>query len=325
MLKELKFVMGAVAKKDLLPAMTHFKIEDGHVRSYNGKMAISSPIAFNMNCNPKAETLFKAIQQCEETITLSMTPGGKLRVQSGNFRAFVELVDGETPHPLPEGDNIYFDGEEFMRMIRTVSPFVGNDASRLWANGILVRGPSAFATNNATLVEYWMGGMEFPLVCNIPGACVTELLRVNEAPTHAQVHGRSITFHYADERWIRSQLFETEWPDLAKVLNVPSNPVPMPDTFFDAIEKLRRGTVATSKIFFNNGLLSTHLEEQTGSSVEIDGLEFRGCYNIYIMSLLKGVVTHADFSLYPEPAMFFGCPDDQGRQRLRGAVIGMRM
>jgi len=29
MLRELKFVQGAVAKKDLLPAMTHFAIEGG--------------------------------------------------------------------------------------------------------------------------------------------------------------------------------------------------------------------------------------------------------------------------------------------------------
>lgn len=49
MLKDLKFVQGAVAKKDLLPAMTHFRIENGHVRSFNGQMAISSPVAFDLS------------------------------------------------------------------------------------------------------------------------------------------------------------------------------------------------------------------------------------------------------------------------------------
>lgn len=86
MLKELKFVQGAVGKKDLLPAMTHFQIQNGHVRSYNGTLALSSPLPFDIDCCPKAEQLVKAIGQCDEVITLSMTPGNKLRVQSGKFQ-----------------------------------------------------------------------------------------------------------------------------------------------------------------------------------------------------------------------------------------------
>lgn len=324
MLKELKFVQGAVAKKDFLPAMTHFRIENGEVRSYNGKMAISSPINFNVDCNPKAEQLVKAITQCEETITLSITPGGKLRVQSGKFRAFVELIEGDTPHPMPEGQDVYFDGEIFMKGLRTVAPFIGNDASRLWANGVLIRNQSMFATNNASLIEYWMEST-FPVVCNVPGPCVTELLRVNEAPTHAQIHDRSITFHFEGGRWIRSQLFETEWPDLAKILNVPSNAQPVPEDLFKAIDTLKKATAGTTKLYFNNGLLMTDLEEQKGMTYEVDGLEFTGCYNIHMLSLLAGVVTHADFTLYPEPAMFFGAPDEKGVQHVRGAILGMRM
>lgn len=88
MLKELKFVQGAVAKKDLLPAMTHFAIEGGHVRSYNGTLALSSPIPFDIDCKPKAGPLVQAIANCNDTVTLSMTPAGKLRIQSGKFWAF---------------------------------------------------------------------------------------------------------------------------------------------------------------------------------------------------------------------------------------------
>ena len=45
MLNELKFVQGSVAKKELLPSLTHFKIEDGHIRGFNGTIAISAPKA----------------------------------------------------------------------------------------------------------------------------------------------------------------------------------------------------------------------------------------------------------------------------------------
>jgi len=49
MLKELRFVQGAVAKKDFVPAMTHFRIEKGTVRSFNGNLAICSPLHWTWN------------------------------------------------------------------------------------------------------------------------------------------------------------------------------------------------------------------------------------------------------------------------------------
>jgi DNA polymerase III sliding clamp (beta) subunit (PCNA family) len=317
MLKELKFVQGAVGKKDLLPAMTHFKIENGEVRGFNGKLAISSPIPFDINCAPKAEMLIRAISQCEETITLSMTPAGKLRIQSGKFRAFVEVVEGDTAHPMPEGQEVFFDGEQFVKACEILYPFIGDDASRYWTNGILLYGQSAFATNNVCLVEYWLG-TAFPHIINVPRDCIREVLRVGEAPTHAQMDERSITFHYTNGRWIRSQLLETTWPDTTKILSGPSNPTPVNTELFDGIDALLKMADGSKRIYIKDGLLRTHLEEFTGGVYEMDGLNFEGCYNLAKMALLRGVVTHADFTLYPGPCLFFG-------ERLRGAIIGMRM
>lgn len=318
MLKELKFVQGAVAKKDLLPAMTHFQIQGGHVRSYNGTLAISSPLPFDIDCCPKADQLVKAIGQCEETIVLSMTPGGKLRVQSGKFRAFVENTEDTGFHPQPEGEPLAFDGAALFEAVTTLYPFIGNDASRPWTNGILLNGQSAFVTNNTCVVEYWLGN-PFPRQINIPRAAIKEMLRVNEPPTHGQLAGNSITFHYKDGRWIRTQLLGVDWPfeTISKILQAHNKPVPVPPELFTAIKKLGKLSDGSNRIYINHGLLTTHMEEEMGGSVEVEGLEFQGCYNIAMLALLEGVVTHADFTLYPDPALFFG-------GRLRGAIVGMR-
>ena len=318
MLKELKFVQGAVGKKDLLPAMTHFQIQNGHVRSYNGTLALSSPLPFDIDCCPKADQLVKAIGQCEDVITLSMTPGGKLRVQSGKFRAFVENTIDTGFHPVPEGEPLAFDGETLLAALKVLYPFIGNDASRPWTNGVLLNGQSAFATNNTCIVEFWLGN-PFPRQINIPRAAIKEMLRVDEAPTHGQLANGSITFHYSDGRWIRSQLLGVEWPFemIAKILNRDNKPVAVPPDLFDAINKLNKLSDGSNRIYIDHGLLTTHTEEEQGGSYEVDGLEFQGCYNIAMLALLEGVVTHADFTLYPDPALFFG-------QRLRGAIVGMR-
>lgn len=310
-------MMGAVAKKDFLPAMTHFRIENGKVRSFNGTLALCSPLPFDIDCTPKAEPLVKAISLCEETIQLSMTDGGKLRVQSGGFRAFIETVEGATPHVEPAGDVVQFDGETLIKAFEALLPFIGDDASRPWTNGILLRGQSAFATNNVSLVEYWLG-TETPIVVNIPREAVREVLRVKEAPTHAQVDRNSITFHFSDERWIRSQLFETEWPDLSKILNKPSNPVPVPESLFAAIDVLTPFVDKIGRIYLHNGILRTHSDPDLGATYDAPDISFDGLYQIKILNLLRGVATKADFTLYPEPALFFG-------DRLRGALLGMRI
>lgn len=318
MLKELKFVMGAVGKKDLLPAMTHFQIQNGHVRSYNGVMAISSPLPFDIDCCPKADQLVKAIGQCDDVITLSMSPSGKLKVQSGKFRAFIANTEDTGFHPVPEGEHLAFDGEALFTAIKTLHPFIGNDASRPWSNGILLNGQSAYVTNNTCLVEYWLNAA-FPHQINIPQVAIREMLRVNEPPTHGQVSGNSITFHYEDGRWIRTQLLDATWPleTIEKILNVPSAPSPVPEDLFTAISKLDKLSDGSNRVYINHGLVATHTEDEEGASFELDGLDFQGCYNITMLSLLEGAVTHADFTLYPSPALFFG-------DRLRGAIIGMR-
>jgi len=316
MLKELKFVQGAVAKKDLLPAMTHFAIENSQVRSYNGVIALSSPLPFAIDCKPKADMLVKAISNCSEVIELSMTGAGRLKIQSGSFKAFIDCVEGETPHVLPEGQKIEVTGEQLLKAFKTLYPFIADDASRPWSNGVLLSGQSAFATNNVCLVEYWLG-VQLPFKVNIPYQAVRELIRINEAPTHIQLTDNSITFHYENNRWIRSQLYSTEWPDLEKILSKQVSPSPINKSIFEGIEAVASFCDKSGRIFFCGNSLKTHTDEGLGATFDCENLPSDGIYNIEMLKLLKPVVTTIDWR-YPDASLFYG-------ENLRGAIIGMRL
>lgn len=316
MLKELKFVQGAVAKKDFLPAMTHFAIEKGTVRSYNGFLALCAPIAFDIDCKPKAGPLVQAINNCGDTIALSMTPAGRLSIRSGKFKAFIECVTEETPHVRPEGERVDFDGAAMLSALKTLQDFIGDDASRPWSTGVLFRGPSAYATNNIIVLEYWTG-VHMPFVINIPRAAIKEMIRIDEPPTYAQVEKTSITFHYADQRWVRTQLLQTEWPDLSKLLDVPNDPKIVDEQLYEGLEAIRPFADKIGRVFIKDGVLSTTNEATEGAHFEVPGLQMNGIYAIEMLRLLKGVTTHIDFTTYPKPCLFFG-------DRLRGAIVGMK-
>lgn len=318
MLEQLKFVMGAVAKKDLLPALTHFRIEDGAVRSYNGSLALCSPIPFDIECTPKAVPFYKAIQNCTETVTLSLTQAGRLNVRSGSFSAFIDCTDVVTPHVLPEGEPFEINGEELLKAFSILDPIIGDDASRPWSNGVLLRGQSAFATNNVVLAEYWIG-TAFPKTCNISRDCITEMLRIKKPPISAQMTDNSITFNYPDERWIRASLLSTNWPAVEEQLNKSdvANATEINPLLYTAIENLEPFTDKLGRVYIFKDILGTTMEKGEGAKFDIPELGFEGVYSIPMLKLLKGFATHADFTQYPSPCPFYG-------DRLRGLIVGLR-
>lgn len=316
MLSELKFVQGAVAKKELIPTLTHFRIEGGTVRSFNGTLALCSPINLDIDCTPKAEPFVKAIQNCKETVTMSMTPAGRLSIKSGSFKAFIECVEEETPHVMPDGKEFDIDGDALMKALKTISPFIGDDASRPWSNGVLLKGESAFATNNVSVIEYWVGST-FPIVCNVPKAAIREMLRINEPPQRAQVNDHSISFHYSDGRWIRTSLLDIAWPDLGKILDVPCNATAIDERIYEALDTIKPFVDKLERVYIHGGSIATTLIDGEGASFDVPDFPHEGVYQLRILNLLKGVATSIDFTSYPKPCIFYG-------ERLRGAIIGMR-
>lgn len=315
MLTSLKFCAGSIAKKDFVIELKHFAIKDGRVRGFNGTMALSSPIPFDIDCKPNAEQLVKAVSNCSDIIQLSLTKAGRLSIKSGVFKAFIECVEGDHAFVEPEGDIVNFDGKVFLAGLKATAPFIGSDASRPWANGILVRGQSMFATNNVMLVEYWLGDT-FPCVVNIPRAAVKEMMRINEAPTHAQVCLNSITFFYSGDRWLRTQLYENSWPDLAPIINKVSTQQAIDPLLFTALDAVKAFVNKLGAIYFLPGEIRTHEDDQEGAGFSVPGAVWEGKYNIDMLYLLKDMLT-IDWSAYPKPCAF-------SNERLRGVVIGMR-
>ena len=314
MLAELKFVSGAIAKKDLVPYMSHFSIMNGEVRSYNGMLTLSSPIAFDINCKPKADLLIKAIGNCKSTVALSMTDAGRLKIQSGKFKAFIECFNEITPDMEPEGLMADVDGALLIKALGKLYKFIGDDASRPWSNGVLIANGSGYATNNICIVEHWLGFKpEQPL--NIPKHAIREILRIGEIPESIQIAKASITLHYADKRWIKTQLLETNFPDMNKILNKESNATDIDKELFVGLDILKPFIDKVGSIHFTKGVLSTSHDLTTSANYEMDSIDFDAIFNIDMLNLLKDTATMIDWHV--TPCLFFG-------EQLRGAIIGMR-
>jgi hypothetical protein len=317
MLSNLKFVQGAVAVKDYQPALMHFRIREGRVTGYNGTVALSSPIDLDITASPRAKPFVKAIERCEdETTVIHLTPAGKLSLRSGGFKAFIECTEDSEilDMIIPEGREVEV-ADGFIEAMKALSPFIGTDASRPWSSGVLLRGYSAYATNNIIVAEYWLGqGM--PEI-NLPSAAIAELVRIKEMPQKILMSKNSVTFFFSQDRWMRTQLLGSDWPDVAPLLNKESNMEPFPEQLFDAVEKLTPFIGEEGRIYFRDGFISTSPEDGAGASIEIEGLPSYGAYHFRHLMSLKGIAEQIDFTQHPQPCSFAG-------SRLRGIILGMR-
>lgn len=319
MINDLKFVRGAVSRKNYQPALSHFRIKDGRVMGYNGTIALSSPIAIDLNATPKAVPFVKAIERCKETTSMHLTPGNKLSLKSGGFKALIECTDeSEVLDSIqPEGVEIIFT-EQLLKAFTALEPFIATDASRPWATGIFLNEQYAFATNNIIIAQYWIGS-PVPTM-NIPSSAIDELVRIGEQPISIRLAKNSATFFFAGDRWMRTQLLGEEFPVLSveKILsNEPKEAmIPLPVGFFEAVEILVPFLAEEGRIYFRDGYISTSPEDGAGASQEIVGLPTRGAFNYEHLMKLNGIATAIDFTGHPLPCPFRG-------ERLRGVILGM--
>ena len=319
MLKALKFVSAAVARKDFVPALTFFRIAEGRVASFNGALALSAPIDLDIVAMPKATSFAKAMERLpdSESVTMNLTATGKLTIKSRNARFHVECWgDDHFPRVVPEGDIHPMPGG-ILPVLRKLAPFMGIDASRPWAMGILLKNQSAYATNNVVLIEHWLP-VVFPTPICIPAEAVKAMLAFGREPVSMQSEPSRITFHFDDGSWLSTALVSTEWPDLSRVLDQPHNATELPAGFFDAVNRLDAFVEKTNRLHIRGPLVATSEHEGVGAVIELDGLDGKGCHHLSEMSKLEGVATKLDLHGKHAPCLFFG-------DMLRGAIIGMRV
>lgn len=320
LLDELVFLSGAIARKDYVASLCHFLIKNKRGLAYDGLVSLSTPIELDLHVKPHARRMIQVIKACEDNgaIAMHVTPAGKLSIKSGKFKAFVDcLNDEEAMHvPQPEGDRLEINSEVFIAL-RTLAPYISLDASRPWARGIRLCGQSAFVTNNIIFIEYWHG-------CSlagdsiIPEDTIEQLIKIKNDPIAVQGTSNSMTFHFPDDRWMRTQLIDGKWPEnIERVFEGDVPPVGFPEGFFDALRTLKPFVDDRGRVYLLGDRISTSLEEGEGASVEIDVGISGPVFHLSQLQLLEDVATCVDFTAWPNPCRFFG-------KKMRGVIVGLR-
>lgn len=319
MLPALNFAARAISRSGLAPVHSCFRIAHGRVTGFDGILAMSAPLNLSFDAAPAAVPFTKAIAACEGPLTIVQDSPTKITVKAGGFRASVPCLGiDKIPTVRPEGNFVALSG--VLDAFRALKPFISTDerTDRAWCRGVLLSGASAMATNNVCLVEHWLGSVNFPKI-NVPVDMVDEMIRTKDEPTKFQISPTSITAHYNDGRWIRSQLCDLTWPDLGKVMSEAWEKATL-TTIDPALKEAcaKLGKFAAVLTYFRGQDVATERQEAKDGIAAVSVVSpATGCYHTrHLLEMLKAADT-ADFGAYPRPVPFIG-------GMMRGVICGVR-
>lgn len=311
LIEALKFVLPAQSKEGQ-PHHVHSVFYGGFVIASNGMLTIGHPVEEDINACPNTHELLKALQKCGEKLSITQLDLGRLSIKSDRFKALVDCERFEVmPYVGPDVQCAAID-DRIRTGIEVVSVLASENASRTSMACVMLQANTVVGTNGHVLMEYWHG-IDLPPNILIPKAAAKAICNVGKKLVGFGYSYSSATFFYEDQSYIKTQLFEEQYVNYGAVLNVPTNPFPLPADFYKALDTVEAFSENT-KVYFTETAMRSHEESSNkGATFDIEGLPKGQIYNSEYLQLVRAGFVNVDFQ--ENKAFFFA-------DNVRGAIMG---
>jgi len=311
MLEAVRFI--SIAQRNEGTAyQTHCALYDGFLISFDGIISAGCKVESTLQCCPHTLKLLAALAHCGEEVNITLD-AFKLAVKSGRFRALVPCVEfSDLIYTTPD-EPVAPLNDSLLRAFNLVAPLATEGAQTVYQAAILLNGGSVIGSNGAVLFEVWHG-IDMPPGIVLPKAAIAAVLKAGKPLSKFGFSDRSFTFHFEDGSWIKSQLYDEEYPDVSEIIDKPVNPWPIPDHFYEAVEAVA-GFSENDSVYFRDRAFWSHADASAATSFEIEGLPTGPIFAGKYLKMLQGVAERIDFQTYPSMAYFFG-------ENVRGVVMG---
>lgn len=323
LLKALNFVGGAVDTNSLSEFAKHVRISNGWVVAYDGQLAAGHPIEADFSACPHWGRLHHALNKAGNTLSLSLNDGGRLMVSSGPLRAVVPCLPPDTlPPAFPDAPIASID-DRLRVGFETVLKLAKDDAETVYESSVLLRANTVVGCNGSLSLEYWHG-IDLPPGLAIPQRAAKMLAKLEGMVQFGFTWGRSATFHFEGGGWVRTQLYQDEWPNIDAALNVPAhNLVEIPE-LFDALSAIEAFSEDGAVHFHEGKLKSTYAASNDegpvyGAAYDIPGLQPGTSLSAKLLKLAKPAAHLIDYQTNPEHVVFVNAAD-----MVRGVLMKRR-
>ncbi len=320
--ESLKKVATAVATKDIIPHLTHYLIQNSEVIASDGNITVGSSFPDHREYMVPADDFDKVIARLGDDSTIEVGEE-KITVKNGRYRSTIGVVhELESFNYLrPEGTKVpaptYFvDG------LKTLRPFVSDNATRSFAMAYCITAKDITVTNNIVIARY---DEEFPMTVDgvedilLPLGAADYILSRSDPLEYIQYTANSMSFIFADGSWMRTPLLAEKFP-LDQVDHIigemdTRTVVQITDEWREAYETVSALTESAIHITpdkITGGRSVTEASAETSSPVEEETI-----WNAKFLDPVLQEATGWNPGSWPKPAYWVS-------PKCYGAVMGMR-
>lgn len=308
LLEAVKFV--GMACNDIGPVNERHIYLGGHwAAASNGIITIACPIKEDIFACPYIKFLMEALQRSTEFKLHKKE--NSLQFEANKFKANIPCVDS-TLLTIPSPDEAIANiTNDLISAFEIAGSLIDENGQEIIDVSFLLNGRSVISSNRAIIFECWHG-LDLPKGLSLPKAIIAPLSKSKKKLSKIGGSQSSLTFYFEDESWIKTQLFNKEWPSIDFLLDRPSDPKPLPAGLWEGLSAIAPFS-PDGACHFRQGRIQSHAIENAGASYEVPGLPDGLSFTIKQLSLIKPFIHSIDFK--PEISMFFG-------DKIRGALAG---
>jgi hypothetical protein len=241
LLEALNFISVA-ATKDIQPINTHVQLGEGFAIMYDGQITAGYPIEEELDCLPNYELFLKAIKKCGNSLALTQLDGDRLSVVGEKLKATIPCLDAGAASGTRPDPPVCVVDDRLKTAMAVCSVLASEQASRVLEASLLLKAYDCTGTNGASIIQFYHG---FDLPPNLVVPCIfAKAVAKTKQPITAFGYSynadmqkfTSITFYFEGGMWIKTQLYQDEWPDIARIIDVPFQSFELPSGLFEGIE-----------------------------------------------------------------------------------------
>lgn len=309
----LNFVSVAGTKTEF-PYQSHVVLNNKFAVACDGQLTAGHLITEELECCPHLGQLRAALAKTGNSLSIAELPSGQLSITGDKLAAKIPCVSFETlPSPeLTKPDPICAVIDDRLKQaFATCGVTVSENGTRAFECGLLLEANICTGTDGKVLIQFWHG-IDLPPALFVPKIFAAAVSKIKiPLVGFGWTEGRSITFHFENGAWIKTQLYEDKYPNIAQFMDVPCSPEPVPENLFEAIETVaafdndESATLADGKVIADN------------AEYEVEGLDGRCTYANEYAKRIAPFAKTIDLKTYDDRAFFFG-------DNVRGLMLGMK-
>lgn len=309
----------ALAVKGIAREMTHYRVQDRTIRATDGRLTAGLPFDCDGNFLVPGRELAKLLSRMPNEPELTLADG-TVTVRSGRFRGTITTlppeqwdypgVDASAWLPLPP---------DLPVLLRSLRPFVSDNAIQAWAMGVALEGGWCYATNNVVLAGAPCAGLGDASVI-LPVWAIDFLLSRTDSLVEWMWAPTYVAFRWDNGAWMRSNLIDGIFHErAAAMVRAAAGEAPtmaVTDEFRAAFERV--SGLAENLVT----LYADHIEAGFGAALVREDVPCEvpagGDKSLWAARFLTPVLEQATYwqpSLWPKPVPFKG-------ERIVGYVAG---